>query len=75
MRKTKNGGNKLLHYASIVLLIVFLCSTAFMLLKVWEKHRGSFTVSDAGQSSVSYGGVNYTLKDNIETFLDRKSVV
>lgn len=69
MRKTNDGRKKLLHYASIILLVVFLVSTAFMLLKVWEKHRGSFPVSDVGASVVTYGGQNYLLKDNIETFL------
>lgn len=69
MRKTKDGRKKVLHYASILLLIVFLFSTAFMLLKVWEKHRGSFPVSDIGASTVTYGGTDYLLKDNVETFL------
>ena len=53
----------------IALLLVFLISFFLLVLHLWEKQHGTFTGPDFGKTSVKYNGVDYVLKDNVETFL------
>ncbi len=66
----KNGEKRrYLRYAVIAILVVFLLVCALLLLEEWEKSRGRFPERDITNEVVSYGGAEYVLKDNVETFL------
>lgn len=69
MGKTKNNKSRIFRYAAIALLIVFLISTALLLLEMWEKRQGRFPSSDTDEAFLTYNGAEYDLKDDIETFL------
>ena len=59
-----------LKLISLALMIIFLLSAAFLLLKLWENSRGQFQGSDpSADGTVEYQGEKYILKENIETFL------
>ena len=68
MRKINNKNNYA-KYIAIVLVIVFLVSTAFLLLELWEKRRGKFPSSDAENGILIHDGVEFVKKDGVETFL------
>ena len=69
MRKTQEHRRLALQYTAIALAIVFLLSTALLLLGIWEKRQGSFPVFDVEETHVKYNGAQYALNENIETFL------
>ncbi len=76
MGKTNRRRNKNTKYILYGLLIVFLLSAGFFFLNMWEKGLiGNFAVPSGNtdyqmfQSEREYGGHEYELKDNIETFL------
>lgn len=69
MRKTQEHRKLALQYTAIALAIVFLLSTALLLLGIWEKQQGDFPVFDVEETHVKYNGAQYTLNENIETFL------
>lgn len=69
MGKTKIGRNKFFQYVAIVLLLVFLISSALLLLELWEKRQSQFPIIKEQETFLNYNGVDYVLKDNIETFL------
>lgn len=64
--KTKNH---YLKYVVIALVIVFLITAALLFLEVWERNRGRFPWSSTEDGVVKYDGVEYVLKNDIETFL------
>lgn len=64
--KTKNNH---LKYVAIILVLIFLIAAAFLVIEVWENRQGRFPVSSTEDGVVSYNGVDYVYKDNIETFL------
>lgn len=69
MRKTQEHRRLALQYTAIALAIVFLLSTALLLLGIWEKRQGSFPVFDVEETHVKYNGAQYTLNENVESFL------
>ncbi len=68
MRKS-NFKNNFLKYVAVVLAIIFLITTAFLLIEVWEKKKGRFPGSDSDDGVVKYNGMDYVKKEGIETFL------
>ncbi len=69
MGKTNTDRGKYYRYAMIVLLIVFLFSSGFFLLKLWEKGQGKYPAETIDETYMEYEGNKYELKENIETFL------
>lgn len=68
MGNMKTTNNKL-KYIVIALVIIFLVSTAFLLLEVWENRQGKYPISSTEDGVLEYNGKEYVLRDNIETFL------
>ena len=66
MGNTKNSHLKVM---GLILLIVFLITGALLLLEVWDRNRGRFQASSIGDGVLKYEGVEYVLKDDVETFL------
>lgn len=64
-----NKKNKLLKVVTLILLLVFLITGALMLLEIWERKQGIFPVSSSEDGEIKYEGVEYILKDDVETFL------
>ncbi len=69
MRKNGEEKRKYFRYAVIAISVVFLLTCALLLLELWEKGRSRFPEQDITHATVSYGGTEYVLKDNVETFL------
>lgn len=69
MRKTREHRRLFFRYTAIALVVVFLLSTALLLLGIWEKRQGSFPVFDVEETHVKYNGEQYVLNENVETFL------
>ena len=69
MGKTVDIKGKRFKLIVIVLLAVFLVALLLTLLNLWEKQNGSFFGPDAAKEAFTYNGVDYTLKNNVETFL------
>jgi LCP family protein required for cell wall assembly len=70
MRKTRINKNKILLYAVLVFLIVFLIIAAFLLMSKWEKQQVSYQPSsDIDDTAIYYNGNEYVLKNNVETLL------
>lgn len=69
MGKTHINSRKLVKPIMVVLLVVFLVSACLLLLSIWEKYHGRFQGSGFGEDTLKYNGVDYVLKDDIETFL------
>lgn len=59
-----------LKVAVVVLVIILVISVGFLILSLWEKQNGQYI--GEGQTlddNIRYNGIEYALKDNIETFL------
>ena len=69
MGKMRRISRKYFTAAIVVLLGVALTSLGFIFLKQWEREKGTFAEHEFDDSSVEYGGSQYKLKDNVETFL------
>ena len=69
MGKQKSKKQNIIRYALIVMLAVFVVAGGFLLLQKWEKEQSRFAETEVEETTVSYNGKDYTLKDNVETFL------
>ena len=59
-----------LKSVAIVLAIVLLCTSAFLFIRVWEKDHGKFQEStEVLNDNLDFNGIEYALKDNLETVL------
>ena len=65
MRARKNY----LKYLAFVLLIVFLVSAGLMALEIWEEREGRFNGAIVEDGILTYQGKEYSLRDDVETFL------
>ena len=52
-----------------MLVIIFIITSAFLFIEVWEKNRGRFKETIAEDGVITYKGQEYVRKDGIETFL------
>lgn len=68
-RKHKSKKQNVLRYVLILLAVICLVSAGLLLIQVWERQQGRYTGAEAQQTSVSYNGKEYGLKNNNETFL------
>ena len=69
MRKSGMGTVPYGKIALIGAFVVFLVIGGFLLLERWEEKTGRFPEHEIGDPVVCYEGVEYVLKDNVETFL------
>lgn len=53
----------------IGVVIVFLVCVGFLFLKMWENSTGFFPEHEIGSNVIEHEGVDYVLKENVETFL------
>lgn len=67
--KHKSKKQNVLRTALISLAIVCVLSACLLFIQIWEKQQGRYTGAGVQQTMVSYNGVEYVQKDNIETFL------
>ncbi len=68
MRKNYHGRTSNFKYAAIALVIVFLISSALLVIMLWERGQGDLII-DPEESLLDYGGKKYELNKDIETFL------
>lgn len=67
MERKSNNGIKL---AIALLVIVFIAAGAFLGVEIWDKHLGQYHGDgELGDSSVVFGGDEYLLNEDIDTFL------
>lgn len=69
MGKSKRNKSKYFKYAALVFAIIFFISGALLLLRIWDKQQGEFPVYDSEEITVEFNGKEYTLKENVESFL------
>ncbi len=69
MGKSRKNKSKYFKYATIAFVIIFFISAALLLLGLWEKQQGEFSVYDSEEITVEFNGNEYVLKENIDTFL------
>ncbi len=69
MRKNVGDQIKFYRYTAIALAIVFLISTGFFFLQLWENKQNNFPTLDIGEPVIEYEGKTYELNENIQTFL------
>lgn len=69
MRVSSARKSRYYKYAAIVLLAVFLVSFSLALINIWEDKNGKYTGQTSAEKHIEYNGVEYTLKENIETFV------
>lgn len=67
MERKSNNGIKL---AIALLVIVFIAAGAFLGVEIWDKHLGQYHGDgELGDSAVVFGGDEYVLNEDIDTFL------
>ena len=69
MKHAHSNSTSILKYAAIALAAVFVVSVTLLFVGLWEKQRSEFPEEQQTPKTLSYNGVEYVLKDNIETFL------
>ncbi|MBE6761263.1 MAG: hypothetical protein E7551_03160 [Ruminococcaceae bacterium] len=69
MGKSKRDRSKYFKYAALVFVIIFFISGALLLLRIWDKQQGEFPVYESEEIAIEFGGKEYVLKENIESFL------
>ncbi len=69
MRRTKSDRSPYIKITVIVISLIFLLVAGFLLMQKWEESMGRFPEQESGNSAVVYDGVEYVLKENVETFL------
>ncbi|MGN1478476.1 MAG: LCP family protein [Acutalibacteraceae bacterium] len=69
MGKRKSKKQNIIRYSLIVLLAVLVVAGGLLFLQKWEKEQSRFAETEVEETTVSYNGKDYTLKDNVETFL------
>jgi len=58
-----------LKVIAIVLVIIIIISASLILIRIWEGNRGVFPELKPHDGRVRYQGVEYELKENVESFL------
>ncbi len=69
MKTTRTRGNTVLLGILALLLVVFLVAAVLLGVELWEKHQGAFPERDTAAETLKHNGVEYVLKDSLETFL------
>lgn len=69
MGKSKRNKGKYFKYTALVFVVIFFISAALLLLRIWDKQQGEFPVYDSEEITIEFDGKEYTLKENIESFL------
>lgn len=69
MRRASDNKREYSKYCLIAVLIVFLISASLAVLQYWERQRGLFPGHEIGDDALTYKGMEYVLKEDIETFL------
>lgn len=71
MERQEKSGNTSLKIIAILLCVVIVISASLIAINLWEKKQGIFADDDfsAVENTIEFGGKEYTLKNNIETFL------
>ena len=69
MRKSFLNKALCLRIAIIGLVLVFLIVSGVIVLKEWEKNSGRFPEHELKDQTISHNGIEYELKQNVETFL------
>ncbi|MDR0913757.1 MAG: LCP family protein [Oscillospiraceae bacterium] len=69
MQKEHKAKNRLLLWAFLLFLLVFVVSAVFLLLEIWERQQGRFAEIPQKESSIEYMGTDYVFKNDVETFL------
>ena len=65
-RREKLSRSQVIAITVIVALFIF---AELVLLMIWEKNTGMFPEHDVNSGTIRYEGVEYVLKENVETFL------
>ena len=68
MKKVPDG-RKYIKAAIVALSVIFVVSLALFLIHAWENGHGFYPDYEMGAETLKYGGREYELLDNIETFL------
>lgn len=71
MMNKEKSGNYFLKIIAILLCIIMIVAATLIVVNIWEKKQGLFKGDDfvAVENTVEFAGKEYTLKENIETFL------
>lgn len=69
MRVSSTRKSRYYKYAAIILLAVFLVSFSLALINIWEDNSGKYTGQTSVDKHIEHNGVEYTLKENLETFV------
>lgn len=69
MGKRKSKKQNIIRYVAIILAAVIFVCGGLLFLQKWEKEQSRYTASEIQETTVSYNGANYDLKDSIDTFL------
>ena len=69
MSRARNKKNLALRGVVIVLVAVFLISTVFFCLGMWERSHSTYSKPDMERETKTFEGAEYVLKDGIESFL------
>ena len=69
MRKSFFDKAMCLRIAIISLALVFLIVAGLLILREWEKNSGQFPEHEVMDQTLVHDGVEYVLKENLETFL------
>lgn len=68
MGNTKSNKN-FLKGAAIFLIVIFVISGVLLGVEVWDMQRGKYQKQNFGVQVIKHNGVEYVLKENVETFL------
>ena len=69
MGKMKTGKIPYLHIGIVIVAVAFLIVGGLLLLKKWEENTGRFPEHEIGDPVIRYEGVEYVLKENVDTVL------
>ena len=64
-----NNGSRFFKYGLIVLFSLIFIVSAFLLLKIWEESQSYYPSSIVKEDVIKHNGIEYVLKENVETFL------
>ncbi len=69
MNNHRKDRSRYYGYGIILFAALFLVSAAFLVLNFWEQSQGFFPELDPADPKLEYGGKEYVLRENVETFL------
>ena len=58
-----------LRYGIVAALVVFLLSTALLVISLWEDSQGFYPETEGLSETITYEGVEYVLKKDVQTLL------